>query len=314
MPCARGVAEGGRIEIVLHGSMRLFRQRRLCGEVFRVKVYPNYAAIAGYRLLARENRLGLLGIRHRPRRGEGLEFRQLREYRQGDTLRQIDWKATSRHQKLVSREYQEEKNQQIVILMDCGRTMRSMDQQTSHFDQGLDALLLLSYIALRQGDAVGVQAFNGDHRVFAPRKGISTLNHLLKGLFDLQPTLAAFDFLDATERFLRRQPRRALVVVITNIGAEDPEELLAGCRQLQKRHLVLLANMRETVIDQTIQAEIPDFDAALRYSATQLYLQQREAVLRRVRQQGIWLLDATPEKMPSLIVNRYLDIKRSGQL
>ena len=92
----------------------------------------------------------------RRRRGEGLEFHQLREYREGDSQRQIDWKATSRSGQLISREYQDERDQQIMLLIDCGRRMRAQDDELSHFDHVLNAALLLAYVGLRQGDAVGL--------------------------------------------------------------------------------------------------------------------------------------------------------------
>ncbi|MGQ0658030.1 MAG: DUF58 domain-containing protein [Chromatiales bacterium] len=128
--------------------------------------------------------------RHKRRRGEGLEFHQLREYRGGDSLRQIDWKATSRQRKLVSREYQDERDQHVFFLVDCGRRMATKDGELSHFDMSLNAVLLLAYVALRQGDAVGVMTFSGKPRYLPAQKGMPTLTRLLEFLFDLSAITA----------------------------------------------------------------------------------------------------------------------------
>ena len=103
----------------------------------------------------------MVGAHLRRRRGEGTEFQQLREYRLGDSLRQIDWKATQRARKLISRDYQDERNQQVMLLVDTGRRMLARDDGLSHFDHVLNAALLVAYIALRQGDVVGLLAAAG---------------------------------------------------------------------------------------------------------------------------------------------------------
>ena len=114
-----------------------------------------------YALLATDHRLSQIGVLQRQRRGEGLDFHQLREYREGDTQRQIDWKATSRAGKLISREYQDERDQNIVFLVDCGRRVGAHDGALSHFDHVLNAVLLLAYVSLRQGDAAGFLTMSG---------------------------------------------------------------------------------------------------------------------------------------------------------
>jgi uncharacterized protein (DUF58 family) len=139
------------------------------------RVFPNFARIAHYTLLATDNRLSQIGILQRRRRGEGMEFQQLRDYRQDDAPRQIDWKASARVGRLISRDYQDERDQQIVFLLDCSARMRARDGDLSHFDHTLNALLLLAYVALRQGDAVGLATFgHPGPRVLPPRKSVAT--------------------------------------------------------------------------------------------------------------------------------------------
>jgi uncharacterized protein (DUF58 family) len=247
-PLQRGVREFGHVDCLIRSPLRLWWQRRRLGAPATVRVYPNFAAVAKYTLLATDHRLSQLGIRHKRRRGEGLEFHQLREYRRGDVLRQIDWKATSRYRKLVSREYQDERDQQVFFLIDCGRRMAAQDEGLSHFDMCLNAVLLLAYVALRQGDAVGVMSFSGGERYWPPQKGMDVLRALLNLLFDLQPSLQAPDYLAAASAAAQRLRKRSLIVLVTNLRDEDNEEIAAAQRLLRQRHLVLIANLRETAV------------------------------------------------------------------
>ena len=121
-----------------------------------MRVYPNYSTISKLLAFEVDNKLQLTGVRMSRRRGEGIEFHQLRDYRDGDSLRSIDWKATARMRRLIAREYQDERDQQIVFMLDAGRHMLAKDAELSHFDHTLNAMFLLSYVALRQGDAAGV--------------------------------------------------------------------------------------------------------------------------------------------------------------
>ena len=140
-PVARGEAEFGAAEVRLHSPLGLWLIKRLCGTPSAVRVYPNFRALAKYTLLATDNRLSQIGVLQVRRRGEGMEFHQLREYRQGDAQRAIDWKATSRTQRLIAREYEEEKDQRVMLVIDCGRRMASKDDELSHFDHALNAAL-----------------------------------------------------------------------------------------------------------------------------------------------------------------------------
>ena len=133
----------------------------------------------------------------------------------------------SRHNRLISREYREE-NQQVVFLLDCGRRMRTRDGDLAYFDHVLNAVLLLSYVALRQGDAVGAFTFSGEDRLLPPRKGRGAMNTLLNGLFDIQPTTSPSDFTEAASRISTRLRRRALVILVTNLRDEDAQELPAA--------------------------------------------------------------------------------------
>ncbi len=313
-PRERGERAFGPVQLRVYSPLHIWRRNRLCGDRDTVRIYPNFAAVAKYALLATDHRLSQIGVRKRRRRGEGLEFHQLREYRPGDSLRQVDWKATSRHLKLISREYQAERDQQVVFLIDCGRRMMARDEQLSHFDHSLNSMLLLAYVALRQGDAVGLMAFGGAQRYLPPHKGVGMVTTLLNQLYDLQPTTRSPDYVRAATEIVQRLRKRSLIVIVTNLRDEDGAEILGALDLLRRHHLVLLASLRERVIGTVLARPVLKFDDALRLAATHYYLLARRKVHDAIVESGALSLDVEPGELPIQLVNRYLDIKLSGQL
>jgi len=313
-PVARGEIEFGQLEARLESRAGLWRVRRWLGEPSRARVYPNFAALTGFTVLATDHRLSQIGVLQRRRRGEGLDFHQLREYREGDSQRQIDWKASARSRRLISREYQDERDQRIVLLIDCGRRMAAQDGELAHFDHVLNATLLLAYVALRQGDAVGMLTMSGVERWLAPRKARATVNLILNRVYDLQPTLHTTDYYGAAVALMKRMRKRALVVILSNLRDEDDDTLPAALRLLQSRHLVLFASLREQILSRALATRVDTFDRALTHAATAEYLQQRDLAFRRLERGGAICLDVEPGELPIALVNRYIDIKRSGRL
>ncbi len=300
--------------VALTSPWKFWRWQRYQTLEQQVKVYPNFAAVTRYTLLATENRLGELGIRQLQRRGEGSDFLQLREYRAGDSLRQIDWNATARQRKLISKEYQDERDQQVIFLLDCGRRMLAQDGELSHFDHSLNAVLLLSYVALRQGDALGFMTFSGSERWLSPRKGKGVLHQVLNSVYDLQPSLHTSDYLVAAQNLMRQQKKRALVILISNLRDEDSSSLQPALQLLRKKHLVLLANLREKVLHEVLEQPVQQFEDALRQAAVSEYLQHRQKMYEERAHQGILQLEAEPQHLPVTLINHYLDIKRAGRL
>ncbi|KPA98771.1 hypothetical protein PF70_01106 [Pseudomonas asplenii] len=314
-PVRRGHFTFERCEIQLPSPLGLWSGRRYLALDDATRVYPDFARLYGARLLAVDNWLSQLGVRQHQRRGLGLEFNQLREFREGDSLRQIDWKATARQRTPIAREYQDERDQQIIFMLDCGRRMRSQDGELAHFDHALNACLLLSHVALRQGDAVGLSTFAGDQpRFLAPVKGQGQLNLLLNAVYDLDSSQRPADYQAAVSQVLARQKRRALVVLITNLRDEDDEELLTAVKRLGRQHRVLVASLREEILDQLCQNPVQTLDEALAYCGTVDYLNARAHLHERLNAHGVPVLDARPGELGAELVSRYLSWKKAGTL
>ena len=301
-------------EVWATSTLGLLRKRAILPNETFSKVYPNYRSIQNYVLLTTDQKTNQLGIRQRQLRGDGLEFHQLREYRTGDQLRQIDWRATSRMQKLISKDYQQERDQNIIFLLDSGRRMRTKDSELSHFDQALNATLLVSSIALRQGDAVGLKIFGGREQFLLPRKGPSSISAMLNQVYDLHPSHQASDLIGAAESLNTQFKKRSLVVIVSNIRVEDQAELKTAVALLKRHHLVMLANMKEQVLEDVVNGTVYQLDDALKFAQTISYLQQRDKLHQTLAHDGVIAVDSLPKNLAVNMVNQYFDIKRSGRL
>lgn len=313
-PSHRGNAEFPLTDVVVLSPFALWRRRYRISNYSECRVLPNFRAISHYALLALDNHLSQIGVRRQQRRGEGNDFYQLREYRAGDSLRQIDWKATSRYRKLIAKDYQDERDQQVLFMLDCGRRMRHCEESGAHLDQALNAMLLLAYVAANQGDAVGFLSFGGVQRWHPPRKGGHVIQQMLGSIYDIEASTEAADYLEAARQLMPLQRRRALVVVITNTRDEDSSDLLAAVRLLSRRHLVVVADLREEILDQAQQSTVHDFPAALRFHAVEDYLETRSRNHDQLRHQGALILDLLAKQLPVALVNEYQMVKASGRL
>lgn len=280
----------------------------------QVRVYPNYAATQNLALLNLDQQMNQVGARRQQRRGQGAEFHQLRPFRQGDAMRQIHWKATAKHRKLISMEYQDETHQEILFMLDCGRKMRSVDDDLTYFDHALNSLLLLAYMALKQGDATGCLTFSGTQRWLPPLSHTNNMAKLLNHVYDLETSTSVSDYTGAAENLLARQKKRALVIFITNVSDENLTDISAAVSLLQNKHLVMVANLEEPVLQRVSHKEVTTFDDALSYLGAQHHLERRKITLQKLRKQGVIAFDCTPAKLTQSLISQYIAVKRSGLL
>ncbi len=313
-PPARGDFTLPGCNMVVTSPLSLWQKKWFFPCQSKVRVFPNFREISHYTLLATHHKLSQMGIKKRLRRGEGREFHQLREFRQGDELQRIDWKATSRVQKLISKEYQDERDQQIVFVLDSGRRMSHREKGGSHLDQALNSILLLGYVAGRQGDAVGLYSFGQTNSWHPPRKESVSERALLFAAYGIQSGPEASDYLKATQDILTLQQRRSLMLIITNSRSEDYDDLLHMVKKLRHKHLVVIADLRETSLDQAASSGINSLEGALRFQALQHYLVQRKKLFAQLNHLGVTALDITADQLPAAVVNCYLEIKRTGSL
>ena len=273
----------------------------------KVKVYPDVQAVRAYELLARQDRDPSALKASRKRGGES-EFERLREYRRGDEFRSIDWKATARRQKLISREYQLESNQNVLFLLDAGRLMTAHSLGLSLFDHALNATLMLSHVAARGGDRVGLLAFSDDIKSYAPPAGgAGAARQIIQAGYDLHPELVESNYGTAFEHVGLRVRKRSLVVLFTQVVDDvAAADLLRMMRGVMPRHLPLMVLLRDVEIDELVEGA--GVDPYVRGAAAELS-GFRDRLVRDLKKQGALVLDVSPAQLTPQLINRYLEIK-----
>lgn len=310
-PMQRGEAAFSGLEYWLSSPWGLWLRRYRQDLPATVKVLPDFSRILGSELVGMQRWLNWVGVKKLPRLGQGQDFHQLRDYQEGDDIRHVDWKATSRLNKAIVRNYQQEQDQQVLFLLDCGRHMRLHMERLSHFDHSLQAMLLLSFTALKQGDAVGLLTYAHDApRFVPPHKGMAQLGRLVQGVYDIEPSVQAGDLAAAVNMLLHKQKRRALVVVLTHLNHEDDGELTAQLLRLKHHHLVLVASLRPHAPDALMAADIHNSDDAAAYWGAWQYRSQTEQALQSLNAHGIACLNTLPKQLSTELINRYLRLKR----
>jgi uncharacterized protein (DUF58 family) len=276
-----------------------------------IHVYPDMKQLAEYAILARTNRLSLMGVRRTRKVGLENDFERLRDYTLDDNYKYIDWRASARRSKLTVKDFQTSQSQRIVFLLDCGRLMTNESTGLSLLDHSLNAALMLSYVALRQGDSVGMIAFAD--RVLSyvpPRGGMNQMNQLLHRSFDRFPELVESRYDEAFLYLGTHLKKRSLVVLISNVIDEvNAHQIESYLGTLVGRHLPLGVLLRDHRLFDAADRE-PRGDTELyRAAAAAEILTWRHQVLRDLEHQGVLALDVFPEDMTAPLVNSYLEIK-----
>lgn len=315
-PPRRGRFEFGQIAVRFLSRLGLVWCETKAADSQFVKVYPNMRR-------ARDAELKALGARslvaqHRKTswRGEGREFESMRDYVRGDELRHISWTATARRGKLTTRQYQIERDQNILIALDAGRLMTARIDNETKLDSAVHAALALMSAAARAGDNAGLVVFGRRIKAYLPPgRGRDQMEAALEALYPIEPEMIEPSYARAFEFIAANSKRRALVVLLTDLVDEQgSRELLTSLRLLRPRHLPLVV----TIADRDLKAvvrEAPDSARALfTQSVAEEIITYREKALRLVESQGGLALDVTAAALAPALLEKYLQVKERGLL
>lgn len=279
-----------------------------------VKVYPDFRAAR--RQVIEAYRMGWLGDRRRRVHGQGREFESLREFVVGDELRQVAWAASARRGKLVTRQYQIERSQSIMLMLDCGRLMTGRIGDWTKLDYAVNAALALAYVAVSGGDQVGILTFTRRVDGFLPpRAGAKQLSSILELLHAVQPRLIEPSYARAFSYLNQYCRRRSLVILLTDVvDADASADLLAHTATLIQRHLPLIVTIGDRDLVAFAKTTPASLDEVYMQSVTEELLTQREQALNRIVELGGLALDVPAGRLSIALVNRYLDVKMRGLL
>jgi len=300
------VISAGHIETA--SPIQLWWKRGKIGETHELKVYPNYQPALQYGLFCLADRVQQMGIIKPRQKGQSKEFHQLRDYQEGDSLRSIDWKATSKKQVLISREYQEEKDQTLILAIDTSSRSRAMDGDLPILDHLLNAAIFISYMALQQGDKVGIMSFGGAPRFLPPVKGKQNLSHILNHVYNYEASDNFGDYHQWVEELHLKQKKRATVILLTNLRAEDQFESIPALQIVAKKHQLLVASMKEQSLVDLLKKPVEFEKDATHYIGAKAYEQDTDQVVQDFNNAKIRTFRDTAEKFPIMLANHYLDM------
>ena len=315
-PPKRGRFEFGSIAVRFLSRWRLVWGQTRVDASIAVKVYPNMRRAREVELRALGTRSFVAARRKSQWRGEGREFESLRDYVRGDEMRHISWTATARRGRLVTRQYQMERDQTILIMLDAGRLMTARIESETKLDSAVHAALALMSAAARAGDNAGLLVFGRRVKAFLPpKRGAEHLDAALEALHAIEPEMIEPSYARAFEFAAANSRRRSLVVVLTDlVDEEGSRELLTSLKLLRPRHLPLVV----TIADRDLKAvvrEMPENERELfTQSVAEEIMYQREAALRLVESQGGLALDVTAAALAPKLLETYLRVKERGLL
>jgi uncharacterized protein (DUF58 family) len=280
-----------------------------------VRVYPDLRAVRRYEVLCRRS-LADCGLRTVRMQGGENEFEALRDYRRDDEYRAIDWKATARRQTLIVRQYQQERNQSVFCMLDCGRLMMAENHGLSQLDHALNAVLMLTHAATRAGDQVGLLAFDSRIRAFLPPQGgRRAAQQVVAASYDIHARVVETDFEAACCHLSSRVRKRSLVVLFTDVNDEvSAQSLVRTVRTLGARHLSLCVLFRDEAIDNMAEPRRAPGIAAGKANLYQMaaaaeVIGRRDRLVQSLREAGALVLHVAGRRLTPALIDRYLRIK-----
>lgn len=299
-PCALGLTAFGLVERVVQG-----------GTASEIAVIPDLRAVG--RLHAQLNAFALrgMGSRMSARLGKGREFDRLREYRSGDDLRDMAWKASARHQKLIVREYRLDRSQDVVVCLDSGHRMATRAADLTRLDHAVNGAVLLAYVCNRTEDRVGMLSFASTVSVGPrPGRGKGHLRRLTEFAGGVTGDFIHSDYLGLASELRRGLRHRSLIVLFTALSEMDPEPILRATKALSPPHLVLVMVLRDPVLEAVARMHPVTKRELSRVLVAHDLQTTREQTIRELRRLGALVVESTPSDVGVLAMNAYIDIKR----
>ena len=325
-PRERGDVAAGDLYLRYQSTLGLVSRWATAPLAQPIRIYPELRTAEDQQLYLAKSRRIDLQLRQMRHRGLGREFESLREYRPGDDLRDLCWTASARRGDLVTRQFQAERSQSVWIVLDTGRLMRaqvkSIDSHStlhtthSKLDFACSTAVALAQLALYSGDRVGLLGYGrGIQQQLLPNRGPAHMRQVLESLAQLAAEPSEADHLRTTAILGRLQPRRALILWITDLAESAMRpEVIDGAAQLLHRHVVLFVAMAQPEVA-AIATQIPStVEEMFRSTAAQEMATRRELLLARLREQGAITLDTLPNQMTASVLNHYLSIKERAIL
>ncbi len=310
-PLQRGEYFFGVINIFLHGPLNMVIRHITSGEEKKVAVYPSYMQMKKYQLMAVTNQLQTGGSRRLRKLGSSLEFEQIKEYVQGDDYRRVNWKATARKNSLMVNNFMDERSQQVICLIDEGRSMKMPFEGMTLLDYAINATLVLSNIVLLKQDKSGLLTFGKKINQFIqPDKKPAQINLILETLYKQQTDFMDSDF-EALYVYVRYHlNQRSLLILFTNFESlYSMERQLPYLKQLSTHHPLLVIFFENTELTALQQAKAHTVEDVYYQTIANKFAFEKRQIVKELQKHGIMSLLTPPQKLTANTINKYLELK-----
>ncbi len=330
-PLRRGIYQFGDIHVRCWGILGFVVRQHKVEAASEIKVYPNLQAVQQYELLVKRGMLHQMGLKNSRQFGEGTEMERLREYLPDDDFRRIDWKATARHRKPIVREFETERSQDIVIMLDTGRLMASpillesdgipdsesiSKKAMLKLDYAINTTLMATYVSILRGDRIGLIAFADTvHQYLSPKQGKKQFLTILETIYALPVHPVEPDFGSAFTYLASKQRKRALIILFTDILDNDSAEGIATyVAQFSKHHLVICVTLTDSGIVELADQKTTNSKSVYQKAIAERLLQEKHATLEILRRQGVITIDVPAHQLTMAVVNKYLELKAKSKI
>ncbi len=313
-PTKRGEYSFGAVNVYVKSPIRLLKRRYQFSNEKMVAVYPSFLQMRAYELMAISNRLTELGIKKIRRIGQSQEFEQIRQYVQGDDIRNINWKATARRNDIMVNAYQEEKSQNVYCLIDKGRVMQMPFDGLSLLDYAINATLILSNIAINKQDKAGVITFSDRiGQILAADKKAGQMTKILELLYKQKTRFLETDY-EALYIYAKTHIRqRSLLLLYTNFETvTSMRRQLPYFRKLAKDHLLMVIFFENTELKTLLDKPAVTTEEIYHKTIAEKYFYEKQQIVRELAQYGIQALLTPPQNLTVNTVNKYLELKSRG--
>lgn len=315
-PKERGEYSFGNLNIYVYSFLNLASKRFTFQKDAMLPSYPSFIHLRKYELMALQNEFLLGGIKKIRKLGHTMEFEQIREYVQGDDIRTINWKATSKQNKLMVNQYQDEKSQRIFMLIDKGRTMQMPFEGLSLLDYSINATMALSHIILKKGDRAGMMTFSKkmENKVAADNKS-GQLRKISEALYNIQTNFFESDFNRLYQDVKFNITQRSLVLLFTNFETLDAvNRQMKYLRGIAKNHLLVVIFFKNSELQDLIHKNPENMQEVYDEIIAEKFEFEKKLIIQELRKYGIYSIYTLPENLNIEVINKYLEIKARGIL
>lgn len=315
-PTERGEYFFGNLNIYATSPLRLISRRFTYDNNQMVPTYPSYMQLRKYDLMAFSNNLFQYGLKKIRRIGHTMEFEQIKEYVQGDDLRTINWKATAKKNQLMVNQYQDEKSQNVYMVIDKGRVMKMPFNGLSLLDYAINATLVLSNVILKKQDKAGMFAFSKkvENRVVAEKRQ-SQMQLIMENLYNVKTDFFESDFSRLYVDVKKHVNQRSFIMLYTNFETLDGlHRQLPYLKGIAKNHLLVIVFFNNTELNDLIQKKASNVQEIYDKVIAEKFAFEKRLIVNELRKYGIYSVLTQPENLTLDTINKYLEIKARGIL